>query len=210
MSQSISAKQLAILQFIYDYNQRSGYPPTVREICDHVQLSSTSTVHGHLTRLQKRGCLHRDPTKPRTLEITNQGLESLQIKPQTQTIPIIGTVTAGLPILAQQETAQEFFPFPPDLKDSSSELFMLTIQGDSMIQAGILDGDQVIVQRQPTAENGEIVIAMNSDHEATCKRFFREKNHIRLQAENDNYPPIILSQVQILGKVISLYRRQIF
>ncbi|MBA1434727.1 transcriptional repressor LexA [Bombilactobacillus bombi] len=208
MRQTISAKQKAILQCIYDYIKSRSYPPTVREICEEVGLSSTSTVHGYLSRLQSHGFLQRNPTKPRALEITNAGLEAINAK-QDQ-IPILGIVTAGEPILAIQQNATDFFPLPPDLQTIDGNLFMLTIQGHSMINAGILDGDQVIVRQQHTAENGEIVIAMNADNEATCKRFYQENGHIRLQPENDEFQPIILDKVTILGKVVGLYRTHIF
>lgn len=208
MGQIISSKQKDILQCIYNYVQGYGYPPTVREICEEVGLASTSTVHGYLSRLQKHGFLQRSPTKPRALEITNTGLEALNI--QQNQIPILGTVTAGEPILAIQQNATDFFPLPPDLQYTDGKLFMLTIKGHSMINAGILDGDQVIVRQQSTAENGEIVIAMNAANEATCKRFYQEKDHVCLQPENDEFQPIILTEVNILGKVVGLYRTHIF
>lgn len=207
MSQSITAKQLEVLRCISDHVHNLGYPPTVREICQTVGLSSTSTVHGYLQRLQNRGFIQRDPTKPRTLEITKSGRQALGLTQEQ--IPMLGVVTAGAPILALQEQASDFFPLPPNLKVTDQNLFMLTIQGDSMINAGILDGDAVIVRQQATAENGEIVIAMNADNEATCKRFFKEAHQIRLQPENEAYEPIILPNVQILGKVVALYRATI-
>ncbi|MCO6543010.1 MAG: transcriptional repressor LexA [Lactobacillus sp.] len=208
MGQTISSKQKDILQCIYDYVKSRGYPPTVREICEEVGLSSTSTVHGYLSRLQNHGFLQRNPTKPRALEITNTGLAAINV--QQAQIPVLGTVTAGEPILAIQQNATDFFPLPPDLQSIDGQLFMLTIQGSSMINAGILNGDQVIVHQQNTAENGEIVIAMNSDNEATCKRFYQESDHIRLQPENDEFDPIILQTATILGKVVGLYRQHIF
>ncbi|AXX64363.1 transcriptional repressor LexA [Bombilactobacillus bombi] len=208
MGQTISSKQKDILQCIYDYVKSRGYPPTVREICEEVGLSSTSTVHGYLSRLQNHGFLQRNPTKPRALEITNTGLAAINV--QQAQIPVLGIVTAGEPILAIQQNATDFFPLPPDLQSIDGQLFMLTIQGSSMINAGILNGDQVIVHQQNTAENGEIVIAMNSDNEATCKRFYQESDHIRLQPENDEFDPIILQTATILGKVVGLYRQHIF
>ncbi|RHW49661.1 repressor LexA [Bombilactobacillus bombi] len=208
MGQTISSKQKDILQCIYDYVKSRGYPPTVREICEEVGLSSTSTVHGYLSRLQNHGFLQRNPTKPRALEITNTGLAAINV--QQAQIPVLGIVTAGEPILAIQQNATDFFPLPPDLQSIDGQLFMLTIQGSSMINAGILNGDQVIVHQQNTAENGEIVIAMNSDNEATCKRFYQESDHIRLQPENDEFNPIILQTATILGKVVGLYRQHIF
>ena len=205
---SISEKrQLNILRFIYNTVESKGYPPTVREICQAVSLASTSTVHGHLASLTKKGFLKKDPTKPRAMEITQAGLEALGIDENIKAIPIVGTVTAGMPILTVEETT-DYFPLPPDLNESD-DLFMLNIRGESMINAGILDGDQVIVRKQTTADNGDIVIAMNDEDEATCKKFYKEDGHYRLQPENDTMDPIILDQVVILGKVIGLYRNMV-
>ena len=206
MKNSQTNRQIEILQYIYEQVEAKGYPPTVREIGEAVNLSSTSTVHGHLSRLEKKGLIQRDPTKPRALELTQSGLDAIGIQPTT--IPMLGTVTAGAPILAVEE-ALDFFPLPPDLKHLNQELFMLTIRGESMINAGILDGDQVIVKKTPSAANGEIVIAMTEEDEATCKRFYKEQNHFRLQPENDSFEPLILDQVTILGKVVGLYRSHI-
>ena len=206
MKNSQTNRQIEILQYIYEQVEAKGYPPTVREIGEAVNLSSTSTVHGHLSRLEKKGLIQRDPTKPRALELTQSGLDAIGIQPTT--IPMLGTVTAGAPILAVEE-ALDFFPLPPDLKHLNQELFMLTIRGESMINAGILDGDQVIVKKTPSAANGEIVIAMTEEDEATCKRFYKEQNHFRLQPENDSFEPLILEQVTILGKVVGLYRSHI-
>jgi len=196
-------RQIEILKFTHTRVTEKGYPPTVREIGEAVQLSSTSTVHGHLSRLEKKGLILRDPTKPRAIELTASGLEKIDVQPAS--IPMLGIVTAGEPILAVEE-ASDFFPIPPDLANSSGSLFMLTIRGESMINAGILDGDQVIVRKQSSAQNGDIVIAMTDEDEATCKRFFKEKNYIRLQPENDYMDPIILNDVTILGQVVGLYR----
>ena len=209
MIKNLSTKQLNVLQYIYQTVQTQGYPPTVREIGKAIGLSSTSTVHGHIDRLQKNGYLEKDPTKPRALEITAQGLEALGIQENDEQIPVLGVVTAGEPILAVEE-ATDFFPVPPEFKNESSDLFMLTIRGESMINAGILSGDQVIVRKQSTADNGEIVIAMTDENEATCKRFFKETDHIRLQPENDTMSPIILDNVTILGKVVGLFRSDIY
>lgn len=206
MARRSENKQLDVLRFIHERVNDKGYPPTVREIGEAVDLSSTSTVHGHLSRLEKRGLIQRDPTKPRAIELTALGLETIGV--QSDLIPMLGVVTAGEPILAVEE-ASDFFPLPPDLKTEDQKLFMLTIRGESMINAGILDGDHVIVRKQETASNGEIVIAMNDENEATCKRFFKEKDHIRLQPENDALEPIILPNVMILGKVVGLYRSSI-
>ncbi|MFK5676375.1 transcriptional repressor LexA [Ligilactobacillus sp. LYQ60] len=207
MSQPTEKRQIAVLRYIYDHVNKQGYPPTVREICQAVSLSSTSTVHGHLARLEKKGYLQRDPTKPRAIEVTVAGKEVLGIRPHAKQIPVIGTVTAGQPILAIEDT-DEFFPLPPEFS-SAEDLFMLTIRGESMIKAGILDGDKVIVRKQRFADNGDIIIAMTAENEATCKRFFKEKDHIRLQPENDTMAPIILPDITILGKVIGLYRNTI-
>lgn len=201
-------KQFEILQYIYEQAKKKGYPPTVREIGEATALSSTSTVHGHLARLEKNGFILRDPSKPRAIEFTKNGLDKLGISKDEGKIPLLGVVTAGEPILAVEE-ATDYFPIPTDLEIDKGNLFMLTIRGDSMMNVGILDGDQVIVRKQETANNGDIVIAMTDEDEATCKRFFKEKNHIRLQPENDSMDPIILSNVSILGKVTSLYRSHI-
>lgn len=199
-------KQLEILQYIYDTVEKRRIPPTVREICSAVGLSSTSTVHGHLARLERKGWLVKDATKPRALEITREGKKELGIKPKE--IPVIGVVTAGQPILAVEDI-DDYFPLPPDLKSDAGELFMLKVHGESMINAGILNGDSVIVRKQSSANNGEIVVAMTEENEATVKRFYKEKDHYRLQPENDTMAPIILPKVTILGKVVSLYRNNI-
>lgn len=199
-------KQLKILRYIYDTVDHRGFPPTVREICAAVKLSSTSTVHGHLVRLERKGLLIKDATKPRALEITDEGKKELGIKPKR--IPVVGVVAAGQPILAVQDI-DEYFPLPPDLENDAGELFMLKIHGESMINAGILSGDSVIVKKQNTANNGEIVVAMTDENEATVKRFYKEKDHYRLQPENETMAPIILPEVTILGKVVGLYRNNI-
>ena len=203
MAKRTENRQIEILKFIHTRVTEKGYPPTVREIGEAVQLSSTSTVHGHLPRLKKKGLILRDPTKPRAIELTSSGLEKIDVQPNS--IPMLGVVTAGEPILAVED-ASDFFPIPPDLANSTGSLFMLTIRGESMINAGILDGDQVIVRKQQSAQNGDIVIAMTDEDEATCKRFFKEQDHIRLQPENDYLEPIILPDVTILGLVVGLYR----
>lgn len=202
-------KQHEILQFIYQEVSDRGYPPTVREICNATGLASTSTVHGHLSRLEKQGFILRDPAKPRAIEVTDEGLAKLGISETEDQIPVLGVVTAGAPILAVED-ATEFFHVPNNITHDRDDLFMLTIRGDSMINAGILDGDYVIIKRQETADNGDIVIAMTDEDEATCKRFYKESDHIRLEPENDHLEPIILPNVSILGKVISLYRTHIY
>lgn len=208
MPRSAKNKQMAVLAYIHKQVTEHGYPPTVREICSAVGLSSTSTVHGHINRLIEKGFLRKDSAKPRALEITPKGLDLLGVKPIQTKIPMLGVVTAGQPILAVQD-ATDFFPVPPSIQDNN-DLFMLKIRGTSMIKAGILNGDDVIVRKQSTARNGDIVIAMNDDNEATCKRFFREKDRFRLQPENDTMDPIFLKNVKILGKVIGLFRDHIF
>jgi len=202
-------KQHEILEFIHQEVSGRGYPPTVREICDATGLASTSTVHGHLSRLEKHGYIVRDPAKPRAIEVTESGLNKLGHDPNSDQIPLLGVVTAGAPILAVEE-ATDYFPTPEHLNYESNELFMLTIRGDSMINAGILDGDLVIVKRQETADNGDIVIAMTDEDEATCKRFYKEDHYIRLQPENDDLEPITLPDVSVLGKVVSLYRSHVY
>lgn len=206
MVKNKDSRQVEVLQYIYEEVQEKGYPPTVREIGNAVKLSSTSTVHGHLSRLEKNGFIQRDPTKPRAIELTQAGLDKLGIL--SDKMPLLGTVTAGAPILAVED-ATDYFPVPPDLKSNAGSLFMLKIRGDSMIDAGIFDGDSVIVRKQNTAENGDIVIAMTDDDEATCKRFYKENNYYRLQPENPSMDPIILDSVLILGKVVGLYRNHI-
>ncbi|MGX7328652.1 transcriptional repressor LexA [uncultured Enterococcus sp.] len=203
MARRTESRQLEVLKFIHTKVSEKGYPPTVREIGAAVQLSSTSTVHGHLARLEKKGYIQRDPTKPRAIELTAKGLEALDIAPSQ--IPLLGVVTAGEPILAVEE-ASDFFPIPPDFSHEQGQLFMLTIRGESMINAGILDGDQVIVRKQDIAQNGDIVIAMTDENEATCKTFYKEEKQIRLQPENDFLAPILLDSVRILGRVVGLYR----
>ena len=189
LAKRTETKQLEVLRFIHERVEDKGYPPTVREIGEAVNLSSTSTVHGHLSRLEKKGWIQRDPTKPRAIELTITGLEKIGVAPQV--IPMLGVVTAGEPILAVEE-ASDFFPVPPDLSSEEGSLFML------------------IVRKQSTATNGEIVIAMTDENEATCKRFYREADHIRLQPENDELAPLIYDNVSILGKVVGLYRNHIY
>ncbi len=208
MAKDAKNKQYKILHYIWERVNEKGYPPTVREIGEAVNLSSTSTVHGHIARLQKKGYIVKDPSKPRALEVTPAGMDLLGIAPKQKQIPILGTVTAGEPILAVED-ATDYFPLPPQLAHDDQSLFMLQIRGESMINAGILDGDYVIVRKQAYADNGDIVIAMTDENEATCKRFFKESDHFRLQPENDAMAPIILTKVSILGKVVSLYRGEI-
>lgn len=200
----ISKRQEDILSFIKSEVKKKGYPPSVREIGEAVGLASSSTVHGHLARLESKGFIRRDPTKPRAIEVLDpEGLEAM--KPGVLNVPLVGKVTAGLPITAI-ENIEEYFPLPESFGTTEDQLFMLEIVGNSMIEAGILNGDHVIVKQQQTAQNGEIVVAMTEDDEATVKRFFKEKDYFRLQPENSSMDPIIVDNVSILGKVVGVYR----
>jgi len=202
----LSSRQLAILDYIKKEVKEKGYPPSVREIGEAVGLASSSTVHGHLARLEKKGLIRRDPTKPRAIEVLDGergGAAALETV-RTVTVPVMGKVTAGMPITAV-ENIEEYFVLPENIVGNDT-VYMLRIQGESMIDAGILDGDYVIVRQQQTANNGDIVVAMTEEDEATVKRFFKEKNHIRLQPENPTMAPILLPAVTILGKVIGVYR----
>lgn len=193
-------KQVEIYEFMKSYALRKGYPPSVREICEAVGLKSTSTVHGHLERLEKKGFIKRDPTKPRAIEFIKDKAE----KREMVDIPVMGKVTAGLPILAV-ENIEDTFSIPLSYVKSNKDLFMLNVSGESMIEAGILDGDLAMIEKVSTAENGEIVVAL-IDNEATLKRFFKEIDHIRLQPENSSMKPIIVDDCQIIGKLVGLYR----
>jgi repressor LexA len=192
-------KQMQIYKFIKSYINEKSYPPSVREICAAVGLSSTSTVHGHLERLERKGLIKRDPTKPRTIEIVEK-----DVKKEMINIPVLGTITAGLPILAE-ENIEDVFPLPIEHVRSNKELFMLHVKGDSMIEAGIHNGDLAIIEKTNYAENGSIVVAL-IDNEATLKRFFKEKDHIRLQPENSTMSPILVDNCTITGKLVGLYR----
>ncbi|WP_042356178.1 transcriptional repressor LexA [Bacillus rubiinfantis] len=202
----ISKRQQDILDFIKNEVKSKGYPPSVREIGEAVGLASSSTVHGHLARLESKGLIRRDPTKPRAIEILEIDEYANIPRSQVVNVPVVGKVTAGLPITAI-ENIEEYFPLPERLAPADENVFMLEIMGESMIEAGILDGDYVIVKQQQTANNGEIVVAMTEEDEATCKRFFKESDYIRLQPENSTMNPIILKNVTILGKVIGVYRQ---
>lgn len=201
----LSKRQQDILEFIKSEVKLKGYPPSVREIGEAVGLASSSTVHGHLARLESKGLIRRDPTKPRAIEILDPEENSSIPKAHAINVPIVGKVTAGQPITAI-ENVEEYFPLPENLAPSDEQIFMLEVMGDSMIEAGILDGDYVIVRQQSTAINGDIVVAMTEEDEATVKRFFKEKDFFRLQPENSSLEPIILKNVSILGKVIGVYR----
>ncbi len=203
----LSARQMKILDFIKKEVKEKGYPPSVREIAEAVGLASSSTVHGHLDRLEKRGLIRRDPAKPRAIEILDGNRTDntpLMEAVKTVTVPVIGKVTAGMPITAV-ENIEEYFVLPENIVGSDL-VYMLRIQGESMIETGILNDDYVIVRQQNTANNGDIVVAMTTEDEATVKRISKEKDHIRLQPENSKMEPIILPSVVVLGKVIGLYR----
>ena len=195
----VNNKQNEIYEFLKTYTDNKGYPPSVREICEAVGLRSTSSVHGHLKRLEGKGLIRRDPTKPRALEIIDNS-----IKKEMVNVPIIGKVTAGIPILAN-ENVEDIFPLPLNYIKHNDELFMLNISGNSMINAGIFDGDLAIIEKCQTARNGDIVVAL-IENEATLKRFYREDGHIRLQPENDNMDAIIVDNCIILGKLVGLFR----
>lgn len=197
----ITVKQQEILDYIKDEILKKGYPPTVREICETVHLKSTSSVHSHLETLEKNGYIRRDPTKPRAIEICDDNFQMLRT--EMVNLPIIGRVAAGLPILAE-ENIEEYFPVPADLVPKG-ESFILNVHGDSMVNAGILDGDRVFVNACSDAENGEMVVALIDDS-ATVKTFYRENGHIRLQPENDTMDPIIVDNCQILGRVFGIFR----
>lgn len=200
----LSSRQQAILDYIKSEVREKGYPPSVREIGEAVGLASSSTVHGHLDRLEKKGLIRRDPTKPRAIEIIGMNDHDGNFSMSVVRVPLVGKVTAGMPITAT-ENIEDYFPLSSHLVGDHT-VFMLTIVGDSMIDAGIHDGDYVVVRQQPHANNGDIVVAMTEDDEATVKRFYRERDHIRLQPENTTMAPILLPTVTILGKVIGLYR----
>lgn len=193
-------KQNEIYEYIKSSVLSKGYPPSVREICEAVGLKSTSTVHGHLERLEKKGLIRRDPTKPRAIELVKESVTKREIID----IPIVGKITAGLPILAV-ENIEDTFSIPINYIKSNKELFILNVSGTSMIEAGIFDGDLAIIEKCNTADNGDIVVAL-IENEATLKRFFKEKDHIRLQPENSTMKPIIVNDCQILGKLAGIYR----
>jgi len=200
MYEDLTVRQKQILDYIHNFFREKGYPPSVREICSATNLKSTATVHGYLVQLEKKGYIKRDPQKPRAIEIMNMMIASRTLVD----VPLIGKVTAGEPILAQ-ENIESIFPLPKEMLPDA-EVFMLSVKGDSMINAGIFSGDYVLVQSTNTAENGDIVVALLED-EATVKRFYKETNYIRLQPENPLMEPIIVNDLKILGKVVGLFRR---
>lgn len=197
----ISDKQREILEYIKKEILNRGYPPAVREICEAVDLKSTSSVHSHLETLEKNGYIRRDPTKPRAIEIIDENFNLT--RREVVNVPMIGRVAAGQPILAV-ENIDSYFPIPAEFMPNT-ETFMLLVKGESMINVGILDGDNILVQRQKDARNGDIVVALVDDS-ATVKTFYRENGHVRLQPENDNMDPIIVPDCEILGKVFGVFR----
>ena len=201
MPGKISKKQQEILDYLKEEILTRGYPPTVREICEKVDLKSTSSVHSHLSTLERNGYIRRDPTKPRAIEICDDSFQ--MVRTEMSSLPIVGNVAAGQPILAQ-ENIESYFPVPAEIVPSG-ESFALRIRGDSMINAGIFNGDLVFVNSCRTARNGEIVVALIEDG-ATVKTFYKEDGHIRLQPENDTMDPIIVDNCMILGKVFGVFR----
>ena len=199
--EKITAKQQEILEYIKETILKKGYPPAVREICEAVHLKSTSSVHSHLETLEEKGYIRRDPTKPRTIEIIDDCF--ILTRREVVNVPLVGTVAAGVPLLAE-ENIENYYPIPVELLPNA-ETFMLNVKGNSMINAGIFDGDQLIVERCSTAYDGEIVVALVDDS-ATVKRFYKEDGYYRLQPENDEMDPIIVDHLEILGKVIGLFR----
>ena len=198
----ITPKQREILEYIKQEILNRGYPPTVRELCDAVHLKSTSSIHSHLESLEKNGYIRRDPSKPRAIEIIDDNFNL--VRREVVNVPLVGTVAAGQPILAV-ENIDAYFPIPAEYMPNEQS-FMLTVKGDSMINAGIFDGDQVLVKQQATAENGDMVVALIDDS-ATVKTFYKENGYYRLQPENDNMEPIIITgNLQILGKVFGVFR----
>ena len=197
----ISSKQREILEYIKQEILNKGYPPAVREICEAVHLKSTSSVHSHLETLEKNGYIRRDPTKPRAIEIIDDNFNLT--RREVVNVPIIGQVAAGQPLLAV-ENIENYFPIPTEFMPNA-ETFMLKVKGDSMINAGIFNGDKILVQKQSDAQNGDIVVALVDDS-ATVKTFYKEDGHFRLQPENDTMDPIIVNDLQIVGKVIGVLR----
>lgn len=204
MSEKLSKKQQEILDYIKSEILSKGYPPSVRDICQAVGLKSTSSVHAHLEKLEEYGYIRRDPAKSRTIEILDDTFGAQ--RREMVNVPEVGTVAAGMPLLAEQNIT-DYIPIPVEMLPNA-ETFILRVRGESMINAGIFNGDRVIVARQNTADNGEIVVALIDDS-ATVKRFYKEKGHVRLQPENDTMDPIIVPDCTILGKVIGLFRTDI-
>lgn len=204
MPEGLTGRQAKILDYLVDTLRERRYPPSVREIGAAVGLSSSSTVHAHLAQLEAKGFIKRDPARSRAIELVDKALYAQPSK-EMLNVPLVGRVTAGTPILAS-ENIEDYFPIPTEFV-GMGEFFMLKVRGDSMIQAGILDGDHVIVRKQDAAENGDIVVALVNGDEATVKRLYKEKDHVRLQPENPHMDPIIAVDVRVLGKVVGLVRR---
>lgn len=203
MGNNISDKQREILEFLKSEILRRGFPPSVREICEAVHLKSTSSVHAHLEALERCGYIRRDQTKPRAIEILDDQFNLNRT--EMVNVPIVGRVAAGQPVLAV-ENIEGYYPIPSEFMPNE-ETFILTVKGESMVNAGILNGDRIVVRQQPNAENGDMVVAMTEDGEATVKTFYKENGYYRLQPENDHMDPIIIhGAVQILGKVIGVFR----
>jgi repressor LexA len=202
VGKGLTKRQREILTYVLDSMQQRGYPPSVREIGTALGLTSSSTVHSHLAALEKKGFIHRDPSKPRAIEILKDGAS--QPPKRVVNVPVLGRIAAGQPILAE-ENVEDVFPLPKDFVREDAS-FILRVRGDSMIEAGIYEGDYLVLRQQATANNGEIVAAMIGD-EATVKRFYRERDHIRLQPENSAMSPIIARDVTVLGKAVALIRR---
>ena len=201
MEKKLTDKQEQILEYLKECILKKGYPPAVREICDAVNLKSTSSVHSHLETLEKKGYIRRDPTKPRAIEICDESFQ--MVRTEMVSIPLLGNVAAGTPIFAEQNI-ESYFPIPADYIPKG-ESFALRVRGDSMINAGIFHGDQIFVSVCNTAKNGDIVVALIDDS-ATVKTFYKENGHIRLQPENDSMDPIIVDDCIILGKVFGVFR----
>ena len=201
MDLNLSKRQREIFDFVKRYGEEHGYPPTVRDIGKAIGLTSSSTVHAHLANLEKLGMLRRDPTKPRAIEVLVDRAKAAVVP---SGLPVVGQVAAGQPVLAE-ENIEEYVPVPPIAGGDEGE-FVLRVKGDSMVGAGIFEGDYVVVRPQETATDGEIVVALVED-EATVKRFFKEEDHVRLQPENDTLEPILSRNVQLLGRVVGVCRR---
>ncbi len=202
---NLTKRQQEIVDFIKKYSARYGYPPTVRDIGRAIGLTSSSTVHAHLANLEKAGMLRRDPSKPRAIELLVDKAKRVALPGGDGGLPVVGQVAAGQPVLAEQNI-EEYVDIPPLAGGDEGE-YVLMVTGDSMIGAGIHDGDHVVVRTQATARDGEIVVALVGDAEATVKRFFKEADHVRLQPENDALEPIVSTEVSVLGKVVGVLRR---
>ena len=205
IGKDLTKRQQEIFDFIKKYSARTGYPPTVRDIGKAVGLASSSTVHAHLANLEKLGLLRRDPSKPRAIELLDKAVDAAKsVVSGPSGVPLVGRVAAGQPVLAE-ENIEEYVAVPP-IAGGGEDRFLLAVHGDSMVEAGILDGDHVVVKRQETAADGEIVVALVGE-EATVKRFFKESDHVRLQPENATMEPIRTREVSILGRVVGVLRK---